>query len=584
MEHMYKELFLFKWALLLLFITVVGSVAANLALPMYLSEVINTAIPNGDKVQVVSIGGTMLLFVLLGVVCSVGTGFFASLASVGFGKSVRSKIFRKVQFYSQTEFDGFSTSSLITRTNNDVVQVQTFMNMLLKVCLMAPIMCIGGVVLALAKSATMSMILIISLPVMIAFVLIIARLASPLSRKMQEKLDEINLVTREKLTGIRVARAFGTEQFEEQRFHRVNDEFMLNTIRMNSIMGIMIPGLSLILYATMVALIAFGGYQIINIHTAIPIGDIIAVIQYVMQIMMSVMMLSMIFVMYPRAAVSAGRINEVLETLPAVSGSDDGVTETDRRGYVSFRDVTFTFPHAEAPAIEHISFDSAPGEVTAIIGSTGSGKSTLVNLIPRFYDVQQGEVLVDGVNVKDMELRTLRGKIGLVPQKAFLFKGTIAENVGYGLEHPDQRDVEHAVSIAQSYDFVTAKEGGFEAPISQGGSNVSGGQRQRLAIARAIARKPEIYLFDDSFSALDYKTDAALRAALLTEAGDATVILVAQRVSTIKNADRILVLEDGRCVGQGRHEELMKSCEVYREIVYSQLTQEEAGKNETKQP
>ena len=260
------------------------------------------------------------------------------------------------------------------------------------------------------------------------------------------------------------------------------------------------------------------------------------------------------------------------------------MTETDRRGYVSFRDVTFTFPHAEAPAIEHISFDSAPGEVTAIIGSTGSGKSTLVNLIPRFYDVQQGEVLVDGVNVKDMELRTLRGKIGLVPQKAFLFKGTIAEKVGYGLEHPDQRDVEHAVSIAQSYDFVTAKEGGFEAPISQGGSNVSGGQRQRLAIARAIARKPEIYLFDDSFSALDYKTDAALRAALLTEAGDATVILVAQRVSTIKNADRILVLEDGRCVGQGRHEELMKSCEVYREIVYSQLTQEEAGKNETKQP
>ncbi len=305
MKKMYKELFLFKWALLLLILTVIGSVAANLALPMYLSEVINTAIPAGDKVRIVSIGGTMLLFVLLGVLCSVGTGFFASLASVGFGRNVRSRIFRKVQYYSQTEFDGFSTSSLITRTNNDVVQVQTFMNMLLKVCLMAPIMCIGGVVLALAKSVTMSMILIVSLPVMIAFVLIIARLASPLSRKMQEKLDEINLVTREKLTGIRVARAFGTEQFEEERFNRVNDEFMVNTVRMNSVMGIMIPGLSLILYATMVALIAFGGYQIINIHTAIPIGDIIAVIQYVMQIMMSVMMLSMIFVMYPRAAVSA---------------------------------------------------------------------------------------------------------------------------------------------------------------------------------------------------------------------------------------------------------------------------------------
>lgn len=580
MKKMYKELFLFKWALLLLILTVIGSVAANLALPMYLSEVINTAIPAGDKVRIVSIGGTMLLFVLLGVLCSVGTGFFASLASVGFGRNVRSRIFRKVQYYSQTEFDGFSTSSLITRTNNDVVQVQTFMNMLLKVCLMAPIMCIGGVVLALAKSVTMSMILIVSLPVMIAFVLIIARLASPLSKKMQEKLDEINLVTREKLTGIRVARAFGTEQFEEERFRRVNDEFMVNTVRMNSVMGIMIPGLSLILYATMVALIAFGGYQIINIHTAIPIGDIIAVIQYVMQIMMSVMMLSMIFVMYPRAAVSAGRINEVLDTVPVVADCDGAVTETGIKGYVSFRDVTFTFPNAEAPALEHISFDSSPGEVTAVIGSTGSGKSTLVNLIPRFYDVQEGEILVDGVNVKEMSLETLRGKIGLVPQKAFLFRGTIAENVGYGQEVPNQANVEHAVMTAQSYDFVTAKEGGFEAPISQGGANVSGGQRQRLAIARAIARKPEIYIFDDSFSALDYKTDAALRKALLSEAKAATVILVAQRVSTIKNADRILVLEDGRCAGQGRHEELMKSCEVYREIVYSQLTQEEAEKDE----
>ena len=580
MKKMYKELFLFKWALLLLILTVIGSVAANLALPMYLSEVINTAIPAGDKVRIVSIGGTMLLFVLLGVLCSVGTGFFASLASVGFGRNVRSRIFRKVQYYSQTEFDGFSTSSLITRTNNDVVQVQTFMNMLLKVCLMAPIMCIGGVVLALAKSVTMSMILIVSLPVMIAFVLIIARLASPLSRKMQEKLDEINLVTREKLTGIRVARAFGTEQVEEERFNRVNDEFMINTVRMNSVMGIMIPGLSLILYATMVALIAFGGYQIINIHTAIPIGDIIAVIQYVMQIMMSVMMLSMIFVMYPRAAVSAGRINEVLDTVPVVADCDGAVTETGIKGYVSFRDVTFTFPNAEAPALEHISFDSSPGEVTAVIGSTGSGKSTLINLIPRFYDVQEGEILVDGVNVKEMSLETLRGKIGLVPQKAFLFRGTIAENVGYGQDEPNQANVEHAVMTAQSYDFVTAKEGGFDAPISQGGANVSGGQRQRLAIARAIARKPEIYIFDDSFSALDYKTDAALRKALLSEAKEATVILVAQRVSTIKNADRILVLEDGRCVGQGRHEELMKSCEVYREIVYSQLTQEEAEKDE----
>ena len=575
MKTMFRELFRFKRAILLLLLTVTGSVAANLALPMYLSDVINTAIPNSDMGEIVAISGRMLLFVLLGIASGVATGLIASVASVRLGKNVRSKVFSKIQYFSQTEFDRFSTSSLITRTNNDVVQVQTFINMFLRVCLMAPIMCIGGIILALAKSRTMSMILLISMPVMIVFVLLIARVATPLSTKMQAKLDEINLVTREKLTGIRVARAFGTEIFEEERFDRVNQEFMNNAVKMNLAMGIMMPGLSLILYATMVALIAFGGYQIISMSVSVPIGDVIAVIQYVMQIMMSVMMLSMIFVMYPRAAVSSERINEVLETEPVISTKKEAVTATEKKGYVSFRNVTFTFPDAETPAIEDISFDSAPGEVTAIIGSTGCGKSTLINLIPRFYDVQQGEVLVDGVNVKDMSIEALRSKIGLVPQKAFLFKGTIAENVGYGRVNPTETDIEYAIRIAQSYDFVMAKEGGFEASISQGGTNVSGGQKQRLAIARAISRKPEIYIFDDSFSALDFKTDAALRKALLKEAEQATVILVAQRISTIKNADRILVLEDGRCVGQGRHEELLENCEVYQEIVYSQLSKEE---------
>ena len=575
MKKMFQELLRFKWAILLILITIVGSVVANLALPMYLSDVINTAIPSGDMIGIVSIGGTMLLFVLLGIICSVATGFLSSIVSVGVGKNLRSKVFRKVQYFSQTEFDNFSTSSLITRTNNDVIQVQNFMNMLLRVCLMAPIMCVGGIIMALAKSTSMSMILLISMPIMILFVLLIGKIVMPLSIKMQTKLDEINLVTREKLTGIRVARAFGTENFEENRFDKVNKDFMKNAMKINTTMGIMMPGLSLILYATMVALIAFGGYQIINMTSAIPIGDVIAVIQYVMQIMMSVMMLSMIFVMYPRAAVSAKRINEVLDTASIIATNENATQETAQKGYVSFRNVTFTFPNAISPVLENISFDSAPGEVTAIIGSTGSGKSTLVNLIPRFYDVQQGEVLVNGVNVKDMDLEVLRGKIGLVPQKAFLFKGTIAENVGYGNENPTEEDVEHAIKIAQSYDFVMDKDGGFEAPISQGGTNVSGGQRQRLAIARAIARKPEIYIFDDSFSALDFKTDAGLRKALLEEAKDATVILVAQRVSTIMNADRILVLEDGKCVGLGKHDQLLESCEVYKQIVYSQLSKEE---------
>ncbi|WP_313527291.1 ABC transporter ATP-binding protein [Anaerotignum sp.] len=575
MKLMFKELLRFKWAILLILLTVIGSVAANLALPMYLSDVINTAIPNSDMGEIVAIGGTMLLFVLLGIICSIGTGFFASLASVGLGKNLRSKVFKKVQYFSQAEFDTFSTSSLITRTNNDVVQVQTFMNMLLRICLMAPIMCVGGIILALQKSVSMSMILLISMPFMFIFVLLIAKVATPLSTKMQTKLDEINLVTREKLTGIRVARAFGTEEFEEERFEKVNNAFMKNAIKMNTAMGVMMPGLSLILYATMVALIGFGGYQIINNAATVPIGDVIAVIQYVMQIMMAVMMLSMIFIMYPRAAVSAKRINEVLETTSAINNKENAVKVTEKKGYVSFKNVTFTFPNATSPALENISFDSAPGEVTAIIGSTGCGKSTLINLIPRFYDVQEGEVLVDGVNVKEMDIEALRKKIGLVPQKSFLFKGTIAENVGYGEANKTEDAIEHAIKIAQSYDFVMAKEGEFEAPISQGGTNVSGGQRQRLAIARAIMRKPEIYIFDDSFSALDFKTDAALRKALLDEAKDATVILVAQRISTIKNADRILVLDDGRCVGLGKHEELLKNCEVYKEIVYSQLSKEE---------
>ncbi|RRD94275.1 ABC transporter ATP-binding protein [Clostridiales bacterium COT073_COT-073] len=574
MKRMLTELMRFKGMILLLFVSVIGSVGASLALPMYLSNVINTAIPNQDMGEIIAIGGIMLLFVLLGAACSIATGFFASLSTVGMGKNLRSLIFSQIQSFSQTEFDHFSASSLITRTNNDVMQVQTFMNILLRVALMAPIMCVGGLIMALGKSPKMSMVLLFSMPLMVIFILMVGKLAAPLSRQMQKKLDQINLVIREKLTGIRVARTFGTEQFEEERFNQVNSDFMKTSIQMNLIMTLMMPALTLILYGTMVAIIGFGGYQIIH-HSAIPVGDIIAITQYVMQIMMSVLMLSMLFIMYPRAAVSAERINQVLNTTPIIAEPAVPAIANSKKGYLSFKNVSFTFPHANAPALENISFDSGPGEVTAIIGSTGCGKSTLINLIPRFYDVHSGEILVNGINIKDIELKTLRAKIGLVPQKAFLFKGTIADNVGYGLEDPAEEVIEHAIRVAQSYDFAMAKEGGLQAPITQGATNVSGGQKQRLAIARAIARKPEIYIFDDSFSALDFKTDAALRKALLAEAKAATVILVAQRVSTIKNADRILVLENGRCVGQGKHDDLLKSCQVYQEIVYSQLSQEE---------
>ena len=576
MKQMLKELLSFRGSLAGIVITVVGAVIANLALPAYLSTIINDLIPSRDIAGIFQVGGTMLYFVLLGVISNIATGYFASRVSVGMGRQVRGKIFKRIQYFSQKEFDEFSSSSLITRTNNDVVQVQTFINMLLRISLMAPFMCIGGIIMAFTKNSTMSMILFISMPVMVIFVLVVGRRTVPLSQKMQEKLDDINRVIREKLTGIRVARAFGTEEYEAKRFDGINLDFMENAIRMNNTMGILMPGLSLVLYATMVALLGFGGYQIINSANSIPIGDIIAVIQYAMQIMMAVMMLSMVFVMYPRASVSAGRIVEVYRTEPSIVSSENSVLQGQKKGYVSFRDVTFTFPGAAEPAIKNISFESGPGEVTAIIGSTGSGKSTLVNLIPRFYDISQGEILVDGVNVKDYNVETLRRKIGLVPQKAFLFKGTISENIQFGDDTAREKRIEEAVKIAQSYDFVTQKEGGFKAPIAQGGSNVSGGQKQRLAIARAIVRKPEIYIFDDSFSALDFKTDAALRKALLAEAKEATMILVAQRISTIMNADRILVLEGGECVGMGRHEELLENCMVYQEIVHSQFKKEEA--------
>ncbi|MEG0076215.1 ABC transporter ATP-binding protein [Anaerorhabdus sp.] len=576
MSKVFKELGHFKLGIFFVVITVIGNVVASLALPAYLSTIINQSIPNKDIAQIISIGGTMLNFVLLGAICNIATGYFSSKVSMGLGKNMRSKIFKKIQYFSQSEFDHFSTSSLITRTNNDIIQVQNFVNMMLRVSLMAPFMFVGGLVMALNKSATMSMILLISMPVMILLVLLISKFATPLSRKMQQKIDKINLVTREKLTGVRVARAFGTEDYESERFKEVNLDFMNNSIKMNTLMGAMSPVLSLILYATTVALIAFGGYQIVMTVNGVMIGDVIAVIQYVMQIMMSVMLLSMIFVMYPRASVSASRINEVMDTIEAIQEPKEQVAAPILKGTLEFRNVSFKFDGADHEVLKDISFKSNPGEVTAIIGSTGSGKTVLINLIPRFYDVSEGEILVDGINIKDYKLEELRKKIGYVPQKAFLFKGTIAENIQFGDVNATSGRIEEAIRIAQSYDFVTQKEGGFEAPISQGGSNVSGGQKQRLAIARAIVRKPEIYIFDDSFSALDFKTDAALRSALMKEAVDATVMLVAQRVSTIMHADRILVIENGECVGIGKHDELLKSCEVYKQIVYSQLSKEEA--------
>ena len=569
-----KRIFLglkgYKGAVAMIAVTVLAGVLCNLGLPAYLSSIINTGIPAGDMPFIVRTGGSMLILVLVGGAAGGLTGFFSAQVSMGLGRDLRGEVFTKVQYFSQAEFDRFSTASLITRTNNDITQVQNFMNLFLRIILMAPVMCAGGIVLAYLKSPSMSMVLLVSMPVMLGAVLLIAWRALPLSTAMQEKIDRVNLVLREKLTGLRVIRAFGTGDHETRRFEAVNRDYMRNARRMQRVMGLLTPVLSLVLYGTTVALVGLGGWQLVYGGEDLPVGDVIAVVQYVLQIMMSVMMLAMVFVMYPRASVSARRIGAVLETRATIQDQAETVRPQGGPGRLEFQNVTFTYPGAGEPAVRNISFSAGPGEVTAIIGSTGCGKSSLLNLIPRFYDVDEGAVLVDGVDVRQFAIEDLRGRIGYVPQKAFLFQGTIDSNLRFGDALATDDRVEAAAEVAQAAHFIREKDEGFDAPIAQGGANVSGGQRQRLCIARAVVRKPELYLFDDSFSALDFKTDAALRKALSAETGQATVVIVAQRVSTIEGADRILVLEDGACVGMGRHAELLDSCPVYREIVDSQ--------------
>ena len=569
MKKIFAELKMFRLQLLCVFVSVAAGVGATLGLPTYLSDIINKGIAGKDMNYILRTGVIMLGIAILGMVCNITTGFFASRIALGLGKNVRSKVFKKVEYFSQAEIDTFSTASLITRTNNDITQVQNFMVMFLRIILTAPIMCVVGILLAYSKNPKMSSILVVSMPVMIFIISLIGRRAMPLSRKMQSKIDRINLIMREKLSGIRVIRAFGTEDYEEKRFDTANKDLMNNAVKMMHAMSLLGPSLILVLNLTVVGLLWRAG-QGIRTEPVMP-----GIIQYVMQIMMSVTMLSMIFVMYPRCAASADRICQVLDTDNSIQNPEQPRQSAGQKGFLTFRDVSFYFPGAKEPAVSHVSFEAKPGETTAVIGSTGSGKTALVGLIPRFYDVQEGEVLVDGVNVKDYDLKDLRRKIGYVPQKALLFKGTIAENIRFGDDSANDERVREAAAIAQSTDFIEDKPDGFDSPIAQGGSNVSGGQRQRLAIARAIVRKPEIYVFDDSFSALDFKTDSALRQALAKETGAATVVIVAQRVSTIMNADRIIVMDEGKVMGMGTHRELLKTCETYQEIVRSQLSEEE---------
>lgn len=564
----------FTLTIFLILVFISGQAMAELALPTLMSDVVNNGMMQGDTRYILTYGGYMLLVALASSVSSIIGSFFSARVALGLGKNLRNMVFTRVENYSLHEFDKLGTASLITRTTNDIVQIQTVLVMMLRFMIYSPIMCVGGIIMAVSRDKGLTNVLVVAIPILIALIAGLAVSVMPAFKVMQKKLDRLNMVLRENLTGIRVIRAFNKLTHEKERFRDANGDLTNTAIKVNQTMASMQPAMLLIMNLTTVAIVWFGGVRVAQ--GSMQIGDMMAFIQYAMQIMFSFVMVAVMFVMVPRAQASAERINEVLEMAPEIVDPEDVKLLTDgARGHVSFKNVSFRYPGAEEPAISNISFETGPGEVTAIIGGTGSGKSTLVNMIPRFYDVSEGSVLVDGVDVRDLSQNELRSRIGFVPQTAVLFTGSISDNIRYGNKEATDEEVRQAAEVAQAAGFIADMPEGYDTAIAQGGTNVSGGQKQRLSIARALVRKPEIYIFDDSFSALDFKTDAQLRAALKKETGDSAVIIVAQRVSTVMDADRILVLDDGELVGTGVHRELMKNCQVYREIVSSQLSEEE---------
>jgi len=549
---------------------------SNLYLPNLNADIINNGVAKGDVDYIMKTGGFMLVVTLLLAVCAIISSYFGSKISMSFGRDLRRAVFYKVESFSQADLDKFGTPSLITRNTNDVHQMQMLALMGLNLMVMAPIMCVGGIIMALRQDVVLSYSIIIIVPVMAAAVGLILIKAVPLFRSIQVKIDRVNQIMREKLMGVRVIRAFVKNDYEARRFDEANRDLTTTTLRVNRIIAIVMPLLMIIMNISTIAIIWFGGHRIDS--GAMPIGNLTAFLTYVMEIMISIMLAMGMFIMVPRAEASAERLLEVLNTEPSIKDQDKLAIPVDRKGYVEFSNVEFSYPEAEEPVLKDISFTAAPGETTAIIGSTGCGKSTLVNLIPRFYDVTGGSIKIDGIDIRDIPLKDLRDMIGLVPQRAFLFSGTIADNLRYGNENATDEELWHALEIAQAKDFVMELPGKLYAPVEQGGVNFSGGQRQRLAIARALVKKPEIYIFDDSFSALDFKTDAQLRLALKDETANSTVIIVAQRVSTIMDADQIIALnDDGTIAGIGTHAQLMETCQVYRDIVYSQLSGEEVA-------
>ncbi len=578
----------------LLIIGVIGFVflqsLSELYLPTLMSDIVDIGVVKGDINYIIRTGGWMILFAVLAMISSVLGSYLAAKVATGFGRDLRTKVFTKVESFSLEEFDEKGTASLIIRTTNDITQIQRLVFTMLRMFLRAPLIFIGGIIMAVSKDAKLSLVFLVILPILSIIIFFVAKKSMSLFKSMQIKLDKLNLVLREYLTGIRVIRAFDREVYEKKKFHKANLNLTETAIKVNKLMAILMPLMILILNLTIVAIIWFGSIRIES--GGMQVGDLMAFIQYASRIMFSLIMVSMIFIMLPRAAVSANRINEVLEVKPKIKDpiilkdnkleveknglkSESYRSEKDKRGYLEFDKVSFCYQGAEEPVLKNISFRANPGELTAIIGSTGSGKSTLINLIPRFYDVTSGRILTDGVDIRELTQEKLRAKIGLVPQKAVLFTGTIAENISFGNNNLSRDEIIRAAEIAQAAEFISTMKQGYDSPIAQGGTNLSGGQKQRLAIARALAKHPEIYIFDDSFSALDFKTEAKLRVAIKKEIKNATALIIAQRVTTVMDADQIIVLDEGKIVGIGKHQELIKTCKVYREIVASQLSEEE---------
>ena len=546
---------------------------AQLYLPTLMSDVVNNGMMRGNTGYIWRYGSYMLLVALGSGLSAIVGNFLSSITAIGASRDIRNALFSRIETYSFKEFEKIGAASLINRTTNDITQVQTLLVMGMRFIIFAPIMCIGGIVMAIIRDRALTWIMAVVLPIMLMAIGLLAVLLVPLFKSIQVKLDTVNRVLRENLTGIRVIRAFDRQRSETDRFQEANLDLTESSIKVNKIMAVIQPFMMFSMNATLVSIIWFGGLRIAQNNMLI--GDMMAFLQYAIQIMFSIIMVTVMFVMVPRAEASAVRINEALELESEVHDPEKPSRAIHQKGHVEFRDVTFRYSGAAEPAIRDISFMLSPGEFTAIIGGTGSGKSTLINLIPRFYDVDSGSVLVDGQDIRLMSQLDLRAKIGFVPQTPILFSGTIAENIRYGKDDATDEEVAYAADIAQATEFIMTLPDGMDSAVAQGGANLSGGQKQRLSIARAVVRRPEIYILDDSFSALDFKTDARLRTALRKETRTSTVILVAQRISTVMDADRIVVLDKGRIVGIGTHRHLMDTCTVYHEIASSQLSEEE---------